>query len=143
MIVGNALLKTEERRGYRRISDAIGLRVDALDAANENDIEPTDMPDYPTHVVSLSPNGLKCYHVEPFNDGDQLRLTMRLFPEQTVIEVDVTVVNAGEDRTRSKNDRFFAGMSFDNMSDETRQILLDHIDLVARQSFGGSVKLIN
>lgn len=141
--MGNALLKSEERRSYRRISDAIGLRVDVIDAANQSDIQPVELPSYPTHVVSLSPNGLKCYHIDPFNDGDLVRLTMRLFPEQTVIELDAEVVNAGEDRTRSKNDRFFAGLAFQNLSDETQKILLDHIDLVARQSFGGAVKLVN
>ncbi|MEM7259934.1 MAG: PilZ domain-containing protein [Pseudomonadota bacterium] len=142
--MGNAQQKSEERRSYRRISDAIGLRVDIMDAAaNESEIEPVELPDYPTHVVSLSPNGLKCYHTDPFNDGDQVRLTMRLFPEQTVIEMVAEVVSAGEDRTRSKTDRFFAGLAFREVSKENHDILLEHIDLVARQSFGGAVKLVN
>lgn len=142
--MGNALHNSEERRSYRRISDAIGLRVDIIDAAaNESEIDPIELPDYPTHVVSLSPNGLKCYHTDPFNDGDRVRLTMRLFPEQTVIELEAEVISAGEDRTRSKTDRFFAGLAFKEVSDENQQILLEHIDLVARQSFGGAVKLVN
>jgi hypothetical protein len=141
--VGNALLKTEERRSYRRVSDAIALRIDVIDAANQTEFEPVELPDYPTHVVSLSPNGLKCYHTDPFNDGERVVLSIRLFPEQTAFEVEAEVVNSGEDRTRSKNDRFFAGLAFSNPTDEVRELLLEHIDLVARQSFGGAVKLIN
>ena len=138
-----ALLKTEERRNYRRISDAIGLRIDVIDAANQSDVEQVELPDYPTHVVSLSPSGLKCYHTDSFNEGDRVVLTIRLFPEQSVYEIEGLVANSGEDRTRSKNDRFFAGIAFTNMQDEVATALLDHIDLVARQSFGGAVKLIN
>ncbi len=142
--MGNALLKTEERRSYRRVSDAIALRIDVVDgAANQPEMEPADLPDYPTHVVSLSPNGLKCYHTDPFNDGERVRLSIRLFPEQVCFDVEAEVANAGEDRTRSKNDRFFAGMAFKNLNEEVREILLEHIDLVARQSFGGSIKLVN
>lgn len=141
--MGNALLKAEERRSYRRVSDAIALRIDVIDAADQTEIEPDDLPDYPTHVVSLSPNGLKCYHTDPFNDGERVMLSIRLFPEKSSFQVEAEVVNSGEDRTRSKNDRFFAGLAFVNPADEVRELLLEHIDLVARQSFGGAVKLVN
>ncbi len=141
--MGHALLKEEERRSFRRISDAIALRIDAIASANESAFEPAELPDYPTHVVSLSPNGLKCYHTEPFNNGDRVILSIRLFPEQTVLQIEAEVANAGEDRTRSKNDRFFAGLSFRNFSEENKTIMLDHIALVAKQSFGGTVKLVN
>lgn len=70
-------------------------------------------------------------------------LSIRLFPEQCLLQVEAEVANSGEDRTRSKNDRFFAGLSFRNLSDDNRAALLDHIALVAKQSFGGAVKLVN
>jgi len=99
----SALEKSKERRQFRRISDAIALTIRPVDeAANEQDYEGSDLPDYPTHVVSLSPNGLKCYHSESF-----------------------------------------AGLSFVSLSKEVREQLLAHIDRVARESFGGSVKLVN
>lgn len=140
--MGNALQKNEERRSYRRVSDAIALRISTNDAANSPEFELDDLPDYPTHVVSLSPNGLKCYHPEPFEDGSLLLLKMRLFPEQSCIEVQAEVVNSGEDRSRSRNDCFFAGLAFRHVPEEVRETLLAHIDLVAKQSFGGSVKLV-
>jgi len=141
---GNALEKNEERRKYRRVSDAIALQIELIDeAANEQNYDAPELPDYPTHVVSLSPNGLKCFHDRPFNDGDVLHLSFRLFPCQRQIDTQATVVNSGEDTNSGKSDRFFAGLSFDDLDEESREDLLEHIDQVARSSFGGSVKLVN
>ena len=140
----SALEKSEERRQFRRISDAIALTIHVVDeAANEQDYEGSELPDYPTHVVSLSPNGLKCYHSESFNDGDKLQLSIKLFPSGDRIDTLAVVVNSGEDEAKRKNDRFFAGLSFVNLGKEVREQLLGHIDRVARESFGGSVKLVN
>lgn len=147
VVMGNAVEKNEERRNYRRISDAVAMQVyvcDKQDAANQPEIESTiELPDYPTHVVSLSPNGLKCYHTEPFNDGDKVMITLKLFPGKHCMDIMAKVVNSGEVGTRGKDDRFFAGLAFRNLTEETREILLAHIDGVARQSFGGAVKLVN
>ena len=45
----SALEKNKERRKFRRISDAIALTISEVDeAANEQDYEGTDLPDYPT-----------------------------------------------------------------------------------------------
>lgn len=145
-MAGNAVEKNEERRNYRRISDAVAMQIDVMDeqdAANQPTMESIELPDYPTHVVSLSPNGLRCYHTEPFNDGDKVLLTIKFFPGQQSLDILANVVNSGEDRTRGKDDRFFAGLAFRSLTDEAREIILDHIDGVARQSFGGAVKLIN
>lgn len=141
---GNALKKDQERRKFRRVSDAIALQIELIDeAANEQDYTSVELSDYPTHVVSLSPNGLKCYHSEPFNDGDTLQLSMRLFPSQHRIDTMAKVVNSGEDVNGGKTDRFFAGVAFKNLDEDDIAKLLEHIDQVARQSFGGAVKLIN
>lgn len=141
---GNAVEKNDERRAYRRVSDAVALYIEVVDeAANAQSYDVPDLPDYPTHVVSLSPNGLKCFHSEPFNDGDKLYLSMRFFPGDLRIDTLATVVNSGEDVNAQKTDRFFAGLSLDNLTDEDRENLLQHIDAVARQSFGGAVKLVN
>ena len=141
---GNALDKNDERRKYRRVSDAIALQLELVDeAANEQSYDAPELPDYPTHVVSLSPNGLKCFHDKPFNDGDILNLSFRLFPSQLQIDTVASVVNSGEDANAGKTDRFFAGLSFDGLDEAVLEELLDHIDQVARNSFGGSVKLIN
>ena len=59
------------------------------------------------------------------------------------MDIVADVVNSGEDGTRSKDDRFFAGLAFRNLSQESRDLILEHIDVVARQSFGGAVKLVN
>jgi len=140
----SALEKNKERRKFRRISDAIALTISEVDeAANEQDYEGTDLPDYPTHVVSLSPNGLKCYHDQAFGDGDKLQLSIKLFPGGERINTEAVVVNSGEDEAKRQNNRFFAGLSFVNLSKEDRAQLLSHIDRVARESFGGAVKLIN
>ncbi len=140
----SALEKSNERRQFRRISDAIALAIHAADeAANEQDYEGAELPDYPTHVVSLSPNGLKCYHSEVFNDGDKLQLSIKLFPSGVRIDTQAIVVNSGEDEGKQQNNRFFAGLSFVGLSEENSDQLLDHIDRVARESFGGAVKLVN
>lgn len=143
-MAGNALEKKNERRKYRRVSDAIALQMQIVDeAANEQSFDATELADYPTHVVSLSPNGLKCFHSAPFEKGDVLQLSFRLFPSQQKIDTRAVVVNSGEDTNSTKNDRFFAGLSFVKLDSELRETLLEHIDQVARSSFGGSVKLIN
>lgn len=141
--MGNALPVAEERRSYRRLSDAIAMHIDVKEAANQSDFEPADVPDHPTHVVSLSPSGMKFYHTEPFEDGTRVSVTMRLFPKKNVLELDALVLRAGEDEKRSKNDRFFASLAFENVSEDARSVLLEHIEQVARQSFGGAIKLIN
>jgi len=126
-MAGNALEKKDERRKYRRVSDAIALHLQHVDeAANAEQFDVPELADYPTHVVSLSPNGLKCFHREPFNDGDVLQLSFKLFPSKQQID-----------------DRYFAGLSFEKLDGEQRELLLEHIDQVARSSFGGSVKLVN
>ncbi len=140
----SAVQKSEERREFRRVSDAIALQLQVIDeAANEQEYDAPELPDYPTHVVSLSPNGLKCYHSEAFNEGDEIRLSMLFFPGNLRIDTIATVVNAGEDPTAGKNDRFFAGLAFKDLEEQEQSGLLDHIDQVARQSFGGAVKLVN
>jgi hypothetical protein len=140
----NAQDKDVERREYRRVSDAIALHIEVADgdAANESDIHQVELPDYPTHVVSLSPNGLKCFHNEAFNNGEVLSLTIRLFPSGDTITVRGRVVNSGEDKQKTSTDRFFAGIAFKGMNKEERQAILDHIDAVAKKSFGGAVKLV-
>ena len=140
----SAQLKADERREFRRISDAIALQIQVKDeAANEQSFDPTDLPDHPTHVVSLSPNGLKCYHSEAFSDGDVLQLSFKLFPDGYQIDTRARVVNSGEEENSRKNDRFFAGLSFIKLDGVVREKLLEHIDRVARESFGGAVKLVN
>lgn len=142
--MGSALEKSEERREFRRISDAIALQVRFPDdAANEDSYDNPGLPDYPTHVVSLSPNGLKCFHNESFNDGDIVQVSMMLFPSKLTIEVQAKVVNSGEDIVGGKTDRFFAGLAFIELEDEVREELLVHIQQVASKSFGGAVKLVN
>lgn len=137
--------KSDERRKYRRVSDAIALQIRQSDeAANEQDYDAADLPHHPTHVVSLSPNGLKCYHDEQFNDGETLKLSMRLFPGGERLDTEARVINSGEESNKpNKNNRFFAGLSFVNLTGERKQRLLDHMDRVARESFGSSVKLVN
>ncbi len=143
-MTGNAVEKSEERRGYRRVSDAIALQIQIVDeAANEEAYDAPELPDYPTHVVSLSPNGLKCYHSEPFNEDEVLQLSMVFFPSKLRIDTTARVVNSGEDGHAQKSDRFFAGLSFIDLEDDKSEQLLEHIAQVARQSFGGAVKLVN
>ncbi len=143
-IVMSALPKSNERRKYRRISDAIALHVQQHDAtASEAELYVDDLPQHPTHVVSLNPNGLKCYHDKMFNDGDIMALSIRLFPSGERIDTLAKVVNSGEEDQPGKNNRFFAGMAFIKLSDENKALMLEHVKQVARQSFGGSVKLVN
>jgi len=59
-----------------------------------------------------------------------------------VVTVRGRVVNSGEDRQKGDKDRFFAGIAFKGLSDEQRETILEHIDGVAKKSFGGAVKLI-
>lgn len=140
----NALNRNAERREYRRVSDAIALNIEVIDgeAANDSDIRRVELPDHPTHVISLSPNGFKCFHHEAFSVGDHVTLTLKLFPAGNTLAVGGRVVNTGEDSQKGERDRFFAGIAFRNLSDEQREVILDHIDAVARKSFGGAVKLI-
>ena len=99
----SALEKSKERRQFRRISDAIALTIRVIDeAANDQDYEAFELPDFPTHVVSLSPNGLKCYHSEAFNDVDKLQLSIKLFPGGDRIETEAVVVNSGEDEAKRR-----------------------------------------
>ncbi len=140
----SALPISDERRKYRRISDAIALQIHQPDeAANEREFDAVGLPEHPTHVVSLSPNGFKCYHDEVFSDGEILQLSIRLFPSGQRIDTKARVVNSGEDDKPNKNNRFFAGLSFIKLSGEHKKLLLEHIDGVARESFGGAVKLVN
>jgi len=143
-MVDNALDRNVERREYRRVSDAVALHMEPIDgeAANDSDIREIELPDYPTHVVSLSPNGLKCFHHEAFTDGDMLSLTLKLFPDGNTVSVRGRVVNSGEDRQKGDKDRFFAGIAFKGLSDAQREAILGHIEGVAKKSFGGAVKLI-
>jgi len=140
----NALHKNAERREYRRVSDAVALHIERIDgeAANDADVRPVELPDHPTHVVSLSPNGLKCFHHEAFTDGDLLSLTLKLFPAEITICVRGRVVNSGEDGQKGGKDRFFAGIAFKALNSQQQDVILDHIDGVAKKSFGGAVKLI-
>ncbi|OED39743.1 hypothetical protein AB833_14090 [Chromatiales bacterium (ex Bugula neritina AB1)] len=140
----SAQIDMTEKRSYRRISDAVALYIEIVDpaVANSARFELPELPDHPTHVVNLSPSGLKCYHSEPFNDQDSVALSMMLFPEQTRLELQATVVNYGELPSGGQKDRFFAGLAFKNLSDESRDILLQHIDSIVRRSFGGAVKLV-
>lgn len=145
-MAGNTVENAEERRNYRRISDAVALHIEIIDkesAANQASIELVELPDHPTHVISLSPNGLKCYHTEAFNEGDKVSLSIKLFPDGARLDILATVVNAGEEKARGKTDHFFAGLAFSNLNEEKRDIILQHIDQVARRSFGGAVKLVN
>jgi len=145
----NALRSNEERREFRRVSDAIALKFHPKDsandagAANESEYSQEPLADYPTHVVSLSPNGLKCFHTEAFEVGDRIDISMVLFPSKLRIDTTTTVVNAGEEPKDNKSNRFFAGLAFDKMTDEQVEQLLEHIGQVAKQSFGGTVKLVN
>ncbi len=140
----SALPKSDERRAYRRVSDAIAMQIHLPDeAANERQFDVVELPDHPTHVVSLSPNGLKCYHDEAFSDGDVLQVSIRLFPSGLRIDTEARVVNSGEDDKPNKNNRFFAGLAFVKMPKECKAQLLEHIQCVAKESFGGAVKLVN
>ncbi len=141
----NAVENSEERRSYRRVSDAVALTIEIVndEAANQPSIEAAELPNHPTHVVSLSPNGLKCYHTEAFSNGDKVQVSMRLFPGGERLDMAATVVNSGEETGPGKKDRFFAGLAFANLDAETRELILEHIDQVARQSFGGAIKLVN
>jgi len=112
----------------------------SLESAQKVDF---DLPDYPTHVVSLSPNGVKFFHDESFELGDTLSVGIVIFPSKDRIDVRGKVVNVGEEMDKSKQNRFFAGLSFEDLSEDDEKILLDHISQVAKQSFGGTVKLIN
>ena len=139
----SALKKTAERRKYRRVSDAVALQITSFDeAASEQNSEACELPQSPTHVVSLSPTGLKCYYHEPFNTGDILQLSIRLFPSGERFDAQAKVVNSGKDES-SRNNRYFAGLSFKGLSQEQRSQMLEHLDGIARQSFGGAVKLVN
>jgi len=138
-MAGNALRKTEERRQFRRVSDAVALAV-SLESAQKVDF---DLPDYPTHVVSLSPSGIKYFHDEAFELGDTVSIGFVIFPSMDRIDVRAKVVNVGEEMDKSKQNRFFAGMAFEDLSADDEKILLDHISQIAKQSFGGTVKLIN
>ena len=140
----SAQTKTRERRQYRRISDAIALQIcQHNETANEPEFGADVLPAHPTHVVSLSPNGLKCFHDQPFSNGDILRLRIRLFPEGQIISTRARVILAGKEDKPNKSDRFFAGLDFVDPTEEQKAQLLEHIDRVARQSFGGAVKLVN
>ena len=66
-----------------------------------------------------------------------------MFPGGVRIDTEAVVINSGEDEAKRQNDRFFAGLSFVDLSDENSELLLNHIDRVARESFGGAVKLVN
>ena len=66
-----------------------------------------------------------------------------MFPSGVRIDTQAIVVNSGEDEGKQQNNRFFAGLSFVGLSEENSDQLLDHIDRVARESFGGAVKLVN
>jgi len=140
----NAQNRNVERRTYRRVSDAIALQIEVIDgeAANDADIREIELPDHPTHVVNLSPGGLKCFHHEAFSDGDVVSLNIKFFPAGITISTRGRVVNSGEDRQKGAKDCFFAGIAFKGLTEEQQQLVLDHIDGVAKKSFGGSVKLI-
>ncbi len=140
----SAQTKPRERRQYRRISDAIALQIcQADETANESDFDADDLPEHPTHVVSLSPNGLKCFHDQPFGNGEIMHLRIRLFPDGQVFSTRARVVLAGKEDKPNKSDRFFAGLDFVGLTEEQKAQLLEHIDRVARQSFGGAIKLVN
>ena len=126
------------------MSDAIALQIETIDgeAANDSDIREVELPDHPTHVVNLSPSGLKCYHHQAFNDGDTVSLHIKFFPAGGTLSARGRVVNSGEDRQKTGEERFFAGIAFKGLSAEQQQLVLDHIDGVAKKSFGGAVKLI-
>ena len=143
-MVDSALNKRAERREYRRVSDAVALHIEPIDgeAANDASMVQVELPDHPTHVVNLSPNGLKCFHHEAFSDGDTLSLTLKLFPSETTICMRGRVINSGEDKQKGAQDRFFAGIAFKGLSDDQKAVILEHIESVAVKSFGGSVKLI-
>jgi hypothetical protein len=140
----SALDVRAERREYRRVSDAVALHIEPVDgeAANDASMHQIELPDHPTHVVSLSPNGLKCFHHEAFNDGDMLSITLKLFPSESTMVMRARVVNSGEDKQKGTQDRFFAGLAFKGLQDDQKAQILEHIESVALKSFGGSVKLI-
>lgn len=145
-MAGTAIKKNEERRNFRRVADAVAMQIDVCeehDAANQPNIDAIDLPDYPTHVVSLSPNGLRCHHTEPFSDGDRVMISIKFFPNQECLDILAKVVNSGEEGNRTKDNRFYAGLAFCNLTDEAQEVILEHIAGVARQSFAGAVKLVN
>lgn len=139
----SAQRKSEERRQYRRISDAIALQIHQPDETANPPEFGDDLPEHPTHVVSLSPNGLKCYYDRPFSNDDMLHLRIRLFPGGQVLSTRARVVMAGKEDKPNKTNRFFAGLAFVGLADEQKTQLLEHIERVARESFGGAVKLVN
>lgn len=140
----NALNRNVERREYRRVSDAVALHIEVIDgeAANDADMRQVELPGHPTHVINLSPSGLKCFHHEAFNDGDIVSISMRLFPSNTVVCLRGRVANSGEERQKGEKDRFFAGIAFTGVKKDQQEIILEHIEGVAKKSFGGAVKLI-
>ncbi len=137
----NLAFKQQEKRSFRRVSDAIALEV-----CPEQDDRAVNMaerlPIHPTHVVSLSGSGMRFYHSEPYEVGERLQTAVRLFPSGQCLEVVAEVVNAGESPGATKTLRYFTGIAFRDMSEEDQKRLVAHLDGVAAKAFSGVVKLV-
>jgi len=137
----NSLAK--ERREFRRICDAVALDVERVDDPENPPVSDISVPCHPTHVVSLSPNGMRFFYPQAFAAGETVRIGLGLFPGDTKLLIDAEVMNSGERTEAPKTQRFFVGLAFRNLGDDERQLLIRHIEAVAQQSFGGAVKIVN
>lgn len=132
-----------EQRAYRRVSDAIALVIVRCDEVTDDCDAFAEAPVHPTHVVSLSPNGMRFYHHEPYAAGEELNLSIRLFPGGDALQVKGEVMNSGEKPAATRTLRYFTGIAFRDVSDDAHGTLTRHLEAVASKAFSGAVKLIN
>ncbi len=87
----------------------------------------------PTHMVSLSRDGLVFAHDAVLQPGQLLSITLTLFPEQHRIRTDCRVEPLDPLREPTAGDHHSCRVSFLRMSDPDRQTLARHVKhLIAR-----------
>ena len=142
-----------DRRRYPRVTDAVSLRVTPLTSRNtENhsgageyteraESQNTDqlsaaqeLPATPSHVVRLSATGLRFVNTDPLQPGQSVSLDMHLGSENMPMQINGSVVCAGEEKNANKVIGYYAGIRFEALNDGLTQRLNRHIEYVLKQS---------
>lgn len=117
--------QTPERRKYLRVCDALAMRIEGAESTTITPLSTTL-----THVVNLSVKGLSFTTDRKLVAGEQLRLTMRLGSDLTTVSIRGIVLSVQQKASKTGKKHFLARIAFDQVSEDTKRLLEQHIDRI-------------
>ena len=119
-----------EKRKTRRVSDALALRVENANAAIGHAPLDTTL----THVVNISPDGMRFLHETNLDSGEALLVTMCLGPNKETVSLHAIVISSLEATHHTGHKRYNARVKFTNVDKTAQSLLNSHITHVLDQT---------